>query len=123
MTHRSDEVVDKRRLLILDDEILSAMGLRARLVAAGWKHVFIAGSYQRAVELLETESPRAAVVDINLQSDHSGLDFLRQATGLERVVILSGYGLQSYAEELRDISYDAFLEKPVPFDRVISALA
>jgi ActR/RegA family two-component response regulator len=109
-------------VLILDDEILSAMGLKANLLAAGWDHVYIAGNYDRAVDILQRESPSTAVVDINLQSEYSGLDFLRHATGFRRVVILSGYGLASYEAELREIHYDAFLEKPVSFDKVLRAL-
>lgn len=109
-------------VLILDDEILSAMGLKVNLQAAGWDHVFIAGTYERAVDILRRESPKSAVVDINLQSEYSGIDFLRQATGLRRVVILSGYGVASYKAELSEINYDAFLEKPVSFEKVLQAL-
>jgi ActR/RegA family two-component response regulator len=113
----------ERTVLILDDEILAAMGLKSRLIAAGWEHVFIAGSYERAVEIVKTTSPTAAVVDINLQAEYSGLDFLRQTpSSLERIVILSGYGAESYNEELRGVDYDVFLEKPVPFEAVVEAL-
>ncbi|MEX2441975.1 MAG: response regulator [Alkalispirochaeta sp.] len=115
-------MIGDNAVLILDDEILSAMGLKANLLAAGWGHVYIAGTYDRAMDILRKESPRTAVVDINLQSEYSGLDFLRQATGLQRVVILSGYGVASYEAELREIHYDAFLEKPAAFEKVIEAL-
>lgn len=113
---------DSRRVLILDDEVLAAMALKAKLLAAGWDQVFIAGNYERACQLYDRESPDSAVIDINLQSEFSGLDFLRRAPDFRRVVILSGYGFRSYQAELQEIRYDALLEKPVAFAKVVEAL-
>ena len=109
-------------ILILDDEIVSAMGLKAQLVEAGFRNVVIASSFERAMELYHSIKPEAAIVDINLQSDHTGLDFIREADKLTTIIILSGYGVNLYRDELQTVRYNQFLEKPAPFAAIIEAL-
>lgn len=109
-------------ILILDDEILCAMGLKAQLEGAGFHNVLIASSYERAMELYRRFGPEAAIVDINLQSDHTGLDFVRAAEKLTTIIILSGYGANLYRQELQTVRYDKFLEKPAPLEAIVEAL-
>lgn len=111
-----------RTILILDDEVISAMSLKAQLEIKGYAKVLTASNYEAAMEIRRREQPTMVIVDINLQSDKSGLDFLREAGRMDRVIILSGYGEELYLDELRSLHYDSFLEKPVRVDTVVDCL-
>lgn len=98
------------------------MGLKTQLEEAGYRRIVIASNYERAIELYRSIGPEAAIVDINLQSDRTGLDFIREADQLTTIIILTGYGINLYHEELQSVRYDRFLEKPAPFEAIIDAL-
>ncbi len=111
-----------RTIIILDDEIIAAMGLQLELSKAGYERVYIATNYNRAMELCESIQPAIAIVDINLQEEKTGLDFVRDAKGISKVIILTGYGKQLYQQELASIHYDHYIEKPAGPQTVIRSI-
>lgn len=105
-------------ILILDDESLARFGLKEQLELSGYHRVYTAASYEEALDVYRRERPDLAVVDINLESERSGLDFLKAADELTWRIILSGYGRGQYEQELADLEYNLFLEKPITFKEV-----
>ena len=112
-----------RSVIVLEDEVISAMGLQSQLRRAGFETVYLATSFDAAMEIYRRHHPAIAIVDINLQNHRSGLDFIREAESLERVIILSGYDKRFYDEELRGLDYATFLEKPAHFSAIIRAIS
>lgn len=76
-------------LLLLDDSELVQRALRRELESLGHR-VFVAGTVQEAIEVIEDELIETAVVDLFLGPE-DGLDFLRylemQHPGVKRVLI------------------------------------
>jgi two-component system nitrate/nitrite response regulator NarL len=83
-------------VLLLEDQALIRAGMRALIQASEPEAVISeAGSYDEAIECLETAPPDVAFLDIDLKSARSGLDILVhiRASGLStRPIVLSANG-------------------------------
>lgn len=116
------EPVDKRMLLVDDDETFSGVLARA-LVRRGYQ-VFRAACFTDAEDLVARERPNEAVVDLNLGS-HTGLQLipvLRAACPDLRILILTGYSSIATAVEAIRLGAVDYLCKPASADEIIAAL-
>lgn len=103
------------KILILDDEIISAMGLEVKLKNNGFKSIFVAGRYNDALKIYNEEKPDVIILDININDSRSGLEFAKLVQDEASIIFISGYRKENHAEELKDIKYDLYLEKPILF--------
>jgi len=106
-----------KSLLILDDEVLA---LEAIQIAMGGKYkLFLASSFQRAVQILDNEEIDGAMMDINLQTaDHDGIEFLtifKKRFPEKAALVVSGYREVPTVVKCIKLGADDYLEKP--FDR------
>jgi CheY-like chemotaxis protein len=62
------------RILVVDDEIIIARELEARLVALGYQVLGIASTGRGAVELTERSKPDLVLMDIVLRGDMDGIE-------------------------------------------------
>jgi DNA-binding response OmpR family regulator len=113
-------------VLILDDEPMVREAGRRVLRASGYECVE-ADSIEGALEMLRTMTVDAAILDVRLQGQRSGIDLLatfRQEAELSRipVLIMTG-GSLSEAEEASITRQRAYLfRKPEGFRTIISFL-
>ncbi|NOT35146.1 MAG: sigma-54-dependent Fis family transcriptional regulator [Candidatus Eisenbacteria bacterium] len=108
------------RVLVVDDHIASAEGLRDYLVE--WGHeARTAGSVAEALELLSSWRPEAIVSDLRMEPGPGGLELLRQVRAQDPwigFIMLTGHGSIDVAvEAVREGAFD-FLTKPVDIDRL-----
>jgi two-component system, response regulator PdtaR len=66
MNDGSDDVMSRRRVLVVEDEVLLAMEIEDVLVEAGFDVVGPASSVARALQLVSDRRPDAAVLDVTL---------------------------------------------------------
>ncbi len=98
-----------RRILILEDEVLTRLLLTEMLTKAGFD-VIGCGSSKEALKNFDSFDPDALIFDINIGDGTSGLDlmcsFLRKAPYLAGV-ILSNFAItpERRDPELKDIAY------------------
>ncbi|TWA93328.1 PAS domain S-box-containing protein [Azospirillum brasilense] len=108
------------RILVVEDEALTAMGLQQVLEDAGYRVVGPVARVQDAIDLARTSPPDLAVLDVNLFGqpsfpvaellDDMGVPFL----------FCTGYGsLNTTNERLRQAP---ILAKPVPPDRLLRTI-
>lgn len=64
---------ENRRVLIVEDEFLSAIAVEEALVLAGFRVIGIAGETATALTLAEAERPDLAIVDVKLRSGCDGV--------------------------------------------------
>jgi DNA-binding response OmpR family regulator len=69
------------RLLLVEDEPFIALDLQLLSTSAGHQVVGVADSFDSAIELAVSETPDAALVDINLRDGFSGVRVSRALTG------------------------------------------
>ncbi|HEV7691096.1 MAG TPA: response regulator [Hyphomonadaceae bacterium] len=108
------------RILVVEDEPFIAMDLMLAIEDAGGKAVGPATSVREALELIETQAPDAAVLDVNLPDGHVGavIEALPRTTA---IVVHTGVGLP---DEIRAARPDIpVFSKPTPPIRLLGQLA
>ena len=71
----TDRRPDKpERILVVEDDFLVAMQMESALTEAGFTVAGVAASGEDAIELVLTERPRLAVMDVRLAGDRDGID-------------------------------------------------
>lgn len=116
----ADKVLEGRRILVVEDEMLIAMELEGVLEDEGCVAVGPAPTVCRALGLLDRELLDAAILDLNLDGlDASPIALALAERGVPFVVV-SGYG---GAEPLQPVLKAApRLDKPVDHRRLVGVL-
>jgi CheY-like chemotaxis protein len=100
-----------RRILVVEDEALVAMLVEDALEDAGFGIIGPVRSVAQALEVLETESPDAAVLDLNLAGENSvAVADALVARGIP-FVVATGYGAAGLPASHRNA-----LVLPKPYD-------
>jgi DNA-binding response OmpR family regulator len=110
----------KRRILILEDEVLLAMDLADELESAGFEVIGPATSVSAALRLLETTPVDAAVLDINLGSENSEPVAIALSGAGTPFVVLSG---NSRPHQPAVFHAAPFLPKPFLASDVVNLLS
>ena len=69
-----DDILTKAKLLIVEDESITAMDLRTRLTRLGYEVVGIATTGEDAVVMAQTAQPDLVLMDIRLDGDIDGIE-------------------------------------------------
>ena len=109
-----------KRILVVDDDRASCDLLSEIFVAQGWG-AETAQTPAEALELAATLGPDLIVSDINLESDQTGLDLLRQLRDRCPVILVTGFGtLDAAVEASREGAWE-FISKPFKVEVVVAA--
>ena len=113
-------------LLIIEDEAVLALDLRATLLAEGYAVVGIAATGPRALELFEQHPEVGGVLcDIHLQGPWDGIETARRLLALRPVplIYLTALADQPTLDEALTTGPAAYLPKPVSAASLRAALA
>jgi len=83
----------RRRVLIIEDEIVIALGMQDAMSAMGFEHCDIASSDQQARSLAMGGQPDVALVDVSLEGGREGIEaarWLREVCEVP-IVFVTGY--------------------------------
>lgn len=120
MKRATQSALKGAKVLILEDEYFLADDLARALRDAGAQPVGPVNTVQQAEELVASESPDAAILDLNLRGEMAS-DFVeRLSTTDVRCVIVSGYAIDAFPELVCSAPR---LEKPVSPAFVVDSLA
>lgn len=109
----------KRCILVVEDEWLLASELSGRLQDAGFDVIGPAPSVRDAVKFMETATPDAAILDIQLLGETSFPVAARLAERSIPFFFVSGHSRADFADELRDA---VLLPKPADWTAVLRVL-
>ena len=108
-----------KQILVVDDDQDSCDLLREIFTVQGWG-VETALNPAQALRVAGTEKIDLVVSDVNLESDQSGLDLLKNLRGRCPVILVTGFGtLDSAVEAAREGAWD-FISKPFKVEEVVS---
>ncbi len=120
-----------KTVLLVDDDIDFLTGMRLQFEGAGFK-VLPAESQKQAEEILKTNRPDVAVVDLMLEHADGGLALchhIKKSDASIPVIIVTGVttetGIEFDAatgEERSWVKADAFLSKPVRFEQLFTTI-
>ncbi len=111
------------RILLVDDEALIRMGLRAMLHDLGYTVVGEAGNGREAVEKVVALNPDIVIMDIKMP-EMDGLEATRRimATHPVPIIVLTAYNQRNLVDEAADIGVLAYLTKPVREPDILPAI-
>ncbi len=115
---------DKIRLMIVEDEIITAMLIRKRMTGIGLDVCGIAASGEEAVLMADLHRPDLIMMDIRLSGIIDGIEAAwRIVQSMEsKIVFVTGYINEDIQNEVKKINPLAFLTKPVNFDELIEII-
>jgi CheY-like chemotaxis protein len=114
------------RVLIAEDHVDSATGIGRLLRLYGYE-VTIVTDGRDAVRAATRFAPQAALIDLTLPG-LDGFDVARQmralaATRACRLIAMTGWTADEYADRARAAGFDEHLVKPISLDALLQALA
>jgi DNA-binding response OmpR family regulator len=112
------------RVLVIEDNAVLSLTLEVMLKKMGFTDIRKAYTPQDALSLIEEFEPDLLLVDINLDSDLSGIDIVRIVQENRQVsVVYTTANSDAYHRELaKETPHDAYLIKPLNFTALSSVL-
>ncbi|HET8809056.1 MAG TPA: DNA-binding response regulator [Flavobacteriaceae bacterium] len=113
-----------RNLLIVEDEIIIAEGIKGYLEQNGYS-AKIATTGKQAIDFLKTQGFDAVVCDINLQEEINGIELVKKHHRQEQhgpVVFLTAYSNSEIMESAENLFPYAYIIKPFYNKQVLTTL-
>jgi DNA-binding NtrC family response regulator len=116
--------MEKKRLLIVEDDYVEANDLRLIVEKGGYSVIGIARSVNQALDLVEQSRPTLALLDISLQGKLTGIDLARilVAKNIPFIYLSANCSAQTL-EAARSTQPYGFLVKPFRKQDVLAALS
>ncbi|MGI9578972.1 MAG: ANTAR domain-containing response regulator [Microthrixaceae bacterium] len=111
------------RVVVAEDETIIRMDLRELLVEEGYEVVGEAGRGDRALELIHSESPDVALLDIKMPG-MDGISVARRinAERLCAVVLVTAFSQRELIEEATDAGVHGYVVKPFERHDLVPAI-
>jgi DNA-binding NarL/FixJ family response regulator len=115
--HRS---VAKRRILIVEDEIITAMSLQHLLELWGYVTCGQATSGREAIEKADAEKPDILLIDVSLSGNINGIQAAKEIRSRlsSPIIFITGYSDKETMKEIQEIEPAGWFVKPVDFDKL-----
>lgn len=112
------------RVLVIEDNAVLSLTLEVMLRKLGFSEIQKAYSPKEAFILIDEFEPELLLVDINLDSELSGIDIVRIAQkNRSLTVVYTTANSDEYHRELaKETQHDAYLIKPLNFVTLSSAI-
>ena len=110
----------KTRILIVEDEIITAMSLQHLLELWGYVTCGQASSGREAVEKADVEKPDILLIDVSLSGNINGIQAAREIRSRLSIpiIFITGYSDRETMKEIQDIEPAGWFVKPVDFDKL-----
>jgi len=111
---------DKTRVLLVEDEVITATSLKMGLEILGYSVCPLATRSDRAIKLAETENPDVVLMDVNLPGGVNGIETARAILKLidTKIVFLTGYHDDEIISEINALAPLGYLVKPVSVEHI-----
>ena len=116
--------MERKRIIIADDESLIRLDLREILTNLGYLVVGEAGDSQSAINLTWELRPDAVILDIKMPGSFDGIEAARimSEERLAPVLLLSAYSQQDLVQRAQDAGVAGYLVKPFRKSDLIPAI-
>jgi AmiR/NasT family two-component response regulator len=110
----------KTKILIVEDEIITAMSLQHILMLWGYTKCEYVTSGTLAIEKTECEKPDIIIIDVSLNSEINGIEAARQIRLRSRtpIIFITGYSDRETMKEIKDTEPAGYFIKPLDFDKL-----
>jgi CheY-like chemotaxis protein len=114
----------RTQVLVVEDEIITALDLQNDLEGAGFEVCSLASSGKQALEVAETEGPDVVLMDVRLRGEMDGVEAaaaIRARFGIP-TIFMTGYSDEKTQERMQAVEPCRYLVKPVELGAVREAI-
>lgn len=124
MTTHKDESKIKRKVLIVEDELLAARLLQYIITQSDYNCVGIAKNADEAIELARTHKPEIILMDILLQGNVNGIEAAHKIREFSNsyIVYISSYSDTTTIKKALQVSNSVYITKPYSQDHLLQTL-
>ncbi len=110
----------KTKILIVEDEIITAMSLQHLLEHWGYGMCEHASSGKEAIEKAEREKPDIVLIDISLNGEITGIEAARQIRSrfCAPIIFITGYSDKETIKEAKNVDPVGYFVKPIDFNKL-----
>jgi CheY-like chemotaxis protein len=110
----------KKKVLIVEDEIITAMSLQHLLELWGYRMCGQASSGKEAFEKVNSENPDIVLIDVSLSGDINGIEVAKQirARFSIPIIFMTGYSDKETMEEIKEMEPAGCFVKPLDFNKL-----
>ncbi len=114
----------KAKILIVEDEMISAAALRNDLKDVGYDVCALASTGEKAIQIAETEHPDVVLMDVRLRGEMTGIEASRGIFSRMGApsIFMSGYSSEAIKEMIKDNEPFRLISKPVEAEEVKEAI-
>lgn len=108
----------KKKLLVVEDQIVAALGLQDLVEMWGYGVCDIAMTGEEAIELSGSCLPDLIIMDVNLPGELNGIQaaFRIREKRFVPVLFISGYSDEEVRKRVGQLDRSDFINKPLDFD-------
>lgn len=118
-------VLSKKRILIVEDEIIIAMDIQNTLHSLGYSDIMIAESGEEALSLISENRADLILMDIGLRGNLDGIKTAKQVLELNsaaRIMFITSYSNVKIKESADKIRHFGYILKPFSTDTLGNAI-
>ena len=117
--------MEKLKVLIVEDDMISAAALRSELKAMGHEVCPLAPTGEKAIRIAETEHPDVVFMDVRLRGEMNGIDASREISSRvgASIIFMSGYSMEVFKGMMGSVESFRLISKPVKPEDVEDAIA
>jgi CheY-like chemotaxis protein len=110
----------KTRIMIVEDEVITAMSLQHLLEHWGYEMCEQISSGREAIEKAEREKPDIVLIDINLNGEISGIEAARQIRSrcCIPIIFITGYSDKETIKQAKSAEPAGYFVKPLDFKKL-----
>jgi DNA-binding NarL/FixJ family response regulator len=115
---------EKTRVLVVEDEYMSAQFFKMSLEQNGYEVVGTATTSQEAIEHAMAKAPDVVCMDIGLESPGAGIDVARRIREISEaaIIFVSGYQDSLTKDRAMELRPAGYLVKPINIAHLIAAI-
>jgi two-component system, response regulator PdtaR len=112
------------KILIVEDEAITAMYLQMRLKKLSYNVVKPVGSGENAIQIAHKESPNFILMDIGLAGKLDGIQTAREILQFSDayIIFMSGYNDDDLREQVSLLKPSSFLLKPIGVNDIVGII-
>jgi len=113
------------RILIVEDEVLTAKSMESEIRKMGYDTINIAISYTKAMQSIKSQTPDLILLDIKLKGKYTGIDIANEKEVLNKIPIiyLTGCTESKTINNLLATNPKSYLSKPIKYKDLQVAIA
>lgn len=103
------------KILIVEDEAITAMGMEHVLTSCGYSVVGTAARCEDALNICEQTNPDLILMDINIEGKHDGITTCRQIKKLYKIPVMymTAYSTEEIKTRALETEPEEYLNKPI----------